>query len=237
MPLEIRRMVLTPMKLKNMLLMTATLGLMSAIAAHAANVQILYLPFPITSPGTYVLVSDLKYTAQSGAAITILPNLSGPVVLNLKGHTLTGSVIVGQTLTSQCVGVSISGNGPSLSTITIENGTITKFAFGVSAGSSNASGVLGNALSGIDIYNITLSYILAPFPGIGVGFGNDVVSSTVRNCTFNTGDIGIQAQSAGGNRYTNNTFSNVDQLLSLYGGQNVNIPTVLDDCRFDTTTN
>jgi hypothetical protein len=91
----------------------AALGLiMSGLAAQSANIQITSLPFSITAPGTYVLVSDLNYTAQSGAAITILPNLSGPVILNLRGHTLTGSVILGQTLTSQCFGVNITGTVP-----------------------------------------------------------------------------------------------------------------------------
>ena len=102
------------MNLKNTLLTAAALGLIivSAITAQAANIPISALPFNITSPGTYVLVSDLNYTAQTGAAITILPNLSGPVILNLRGHTLTGSVILGQTLTSQCFGVNITGTVP-----------------------------------------------------------------------------------------------------------------------------
>jgi parallel beta-helix repeat protein len=178
----------------------------------------------------------LNYTAQSGAAITILPNLPGPVVLNLKGHTLTGSVSIPLTNNSS-TGVFINGNGPSLSTIAIQNGTITHFDIGVFADSENASGVVGNALSGIDINHIAFSFALSIGGGINVIFANDVVSSTVRNCTFSQSDTGIQAQSAGGNCFTNNTFSNVSAFLVLLGGQNVNIPTVLDDCQFDVPTN
>jgi parallel beta-helix repeat protein len=222
----------------NTILLMAALGLtMSATATQAANFQIASLPFPpITVPGTYVVTADLSYTAQTGAAITISPNLSGPVIVNLKGHILTGSVTLGQTLTSQCFAVNISGNGPSRSTITIENGTITHFAFGVAVFTDNASGVIGNALSGIDINNINFSFILAPNPGIGIDFANDVVSSTVRNCTFSSGDIGIQAQSAGGNRFTKNTFTNFGQLLVLYGGQNIGAAVTLDACHFDVPT-
>jgi len=101
----------------------------------------------------------------------------------------------------------------------------------------NASGVIGNALSGIDINNIAFSYALSIGGGIDVDFANDIVSSTVRNCTFAESDIGIQAQSAGGNRYTNNTFTNIGQLLVLYGGQNINSPVELDNCYFDAPVN
>ena len=215
-------------------LLTAALGLtMSAIAALAVNIQITSLPFSLTAPGTYVLVSDLNYTAQSGAAITILPNLSGPVVLNLKGHTLTGTTSIPLTNNSS-IGVFINGNGPSLSTITIENGTITHFDAGVFADSENASGVVGNALSGIDINNIAFFFALSIGGGVDVVFANDIVSSTIRNCTFTESDIGmIQDQSAGGNRYTNNTFSNLSMFLVIYGGQNINNPVELDNYHFE----
>jgi parallel beta-helix repeat protein len=138
----------------------------------------------------------------------------------LKGHTLTGTASIPLTNNSS-IGVFINGNGPSLSTITIENGTITHFDAGVFADSENASGVVGNALSGIDINNIAFSFALSIGGGVDVVFANDIVSSTVRNCTFTESDIGIQAQSAGGNRYTNNTFSSLGMLLVLYGGQNI----------------
>ena len=50
-------------------------------------------------------------------------------------------------------------------------------------------------------------------------------------------DIGIRAQSAGGNRYTNNTFSNVAAFLVLLAGQNISNATVLDDSRFEAPAN
>lgn len=129
--------------------------IMSALSAQAADIQITSLPFTIPAPGTYVLASDLNYTAQSGAAITILGNLSGPVVLNLKGHALTGTASIPLTNNSS-FGVFINGNGPSLSTITIENGAIAHFNDGVFV-ASNGSGIPGNALSRIDINNIAFS--------------------------------------------------------------------------------
>jgi len=210
---------------------------MSAIATQAANFKIASLPFsPITVPGTYVAVSDLSYTAQTGAAITISANLSGPVVLNLKGHTLTGSAGIPLTNNSSD-GVFINGSGPSLSTITIENGTITNFDAGIFVNCNNASGVVGNALSGIDINHIAFSFALSIGGGVDVVFANDVVSSTIRNCIFTESDVGIQSQSAGGNRFTNNTFSNVSEFLLLLLGQNISSPVVLDDSRFEAPTN
>jgi parallel beta-helix repeat protein len=208
------------------------LGLVMSVIAQAGNVQITSLPFSINAPGTYVLVSDLTYTPQSGAAITISPNLSAPVILNLKGHTLTGSVTIPLTNNSSD-GVLISGNGPSLSTISIENGTITNFDAGIFVDCNNASGVVANALSGIDINNISFAYALSIGGGIDVVLANDVVSSTIRNCTFSISDVGIQAQSAGGNRFTNNTFTNLGQLMILYPGQNISTAVELDNCHFD----
>jgi parallel beta-helix repeat protein len=224
-----------PMIRPTRILLTAALGLIMSATAQAANVQITSLPFNITAPGTYVLVSDLFYTPQSGAAITISPNLSAPVVLNLKGHTLTGGVTIPVTNNSSD-GVFVNGNGPSLSTVTIENGTIKNFDVGVFIDCNNASGVVGNALSGIDINNVAFAYAVSIGGGRDIVLANDVVSSTIRNCSFTNSDIGIQAQSAGGNRFTNNTFSNVGQLMILYGGQNISTSVQLDVCHFDAPT-
>src|SRR5271166_1614339 len=58
-----------------------------------APVQITSLPFSITSPGTYILTSNLTFSAPAISnvrAITISPATPGPVVLNLKGFTITG---------------------------------------------------------------------------------------------------------------------------------------------------
>ena len=126
---------------------------------------------------------------------------------------------------------------PSLSTITIENGTIAHFNTGVFAASTNASFVVGNGLSGIDINHIAFLFAQSISGGVNVVFGNEIVSSTVRNCIFTNSDTGIQAQSAGGNRYTNNTFSNVAAFLVLLPGQNISNPAALDDCRFEVPTN
>jgi hypothetical protein len=108
------------------------------------------------------------------------------------------------------------------------------YRYGAGAtGQQNASGVVGNALSGIDIKNIAFSFALSIGGGVDVVFANDIVSSAIRICTFTESDIGIQDQSAGGNRYTNNTFSNLSMFLVKYGGQNINNPVELDNYHFE----
>ena len=97
--------------------------------------QITYLPYPITAPGTYVLASDLTFTNPNPAttgvtAITVATNLSGPVIIDLKGHTLTGPGTVS-------VGVGIGFYAGTATTtnlgMTVRNGTIKNFTRGVNA--------------------------------------------------------------------------------------------------------
>src|SRR5215469_13468265 len=89
-------------KQKSILLMAA-LGLtMSATLmgqsvntpAITSKIPINSLPFNITAPGTYVVTRNLTFSVSSGgnpvAAITVPTSLSGPVVIDLKGFTLTG---------------------------------------------------------------------------------------------------------------------------------------------------
>jgi hypothetical protein len=222
------------------LLLMAALGLItSAIAAQPANsnnIQITYLPFNITAPGTYVLTGNLTYTGTD-TAITITSNLTGPVVLNLRGHTLTGSGGNNFTTENFSNGVSVSGNGPSPSTITIENGTITNFGFGVRAQPTNGivNGLHAIFFSAIDINNLVFAHTQTPAgDGAGVLF-SQVNSSTVSNCTFGAADFGIEdVESAGGNRYTNDIFTGAGQSLVVYGLQGA---ANLEDCHFAAPAN
>jgi hypothetical protein len=65
------------------------------------------------------------------AAITIATSISGPVILDLKGFTLTGSA--GNTL-GVGIGTFVGTNAPNTNPITIRNGTIKNFGFGVCGG-------------------------------------------------------------------------------------------------------
>jgi hypothetical protein len=211
-------------------LLTASLGLMmSAIAvkcadsqtvtaqtAESPSIKISALPFNIVAPGTYVLTSNLTFSASGTAAINISSAIAGPVVLNLKGFTITGS----DTNTVVSIGM-ISPGVSNTYSITIRNGTIQ----GGEAGVRTYYG----SFSDITVHNVVFNQGIA-----GIEFIN-VASSTVSNCTFNGSYYGIyDADSNGGNRYNNETFVSNVYPLFVYGANGA-IATVLrlDHCQFD----
>jgi hypothetical protein len=220
------------------ILLTAALALtMSAFSAHAGNTQsvatkagspvgnpISTLPFNITAPGTYVLTGNLTSSLlRSGnwpclGAINISTAVAGPVVVDLKGFTITGpgsnsfAVTIG-ALTTQ-------GNTYP---ITIKNGIISNFEYGITASTSNPP-----SLSKITVNNIAFNVTST---GTAVGYGVNflgVNSSTVSNCTFNGATYGIADYgSVGGNRYNGITFLNTIYPFLVEGS-----PLVLDSCEF-----
>jgi hypothetical protein len=83
------------------ILLMAAFSLLIALSAQAANIQISAVPFNIVVPGTYVLTANLIYPGilpvngglgppfNGSNAITVNTAASGPVVINLNGHTLS----------------------------------------------------------------------------------------------------------------------------------------------------
>jgi hypothetical protein len=209
---------------KKILLLTAALSLlMSTVhtgnaqpatsqAAKSATTIISALPYTITTPGTYVLTADLICSSTQAAVLIPTYNLSGSVVLDLKGHTITG----GGNYTT---GVYITGPSINAFPITVRNGTIKNVSFCVWA----------DGLSNITIANLSL-FTVQPPEGVCVIFSY-VENSTVSNCSFNNATYGITDESSpspGGNLFRNITFNNV--VVSLYitaaqGG-------VLERCQF-----
>lgn len=202
--------------------------IMSALTAQSANTQLAtaqaapsititqsQLPFTISTPGTYVLTGNLSYTSGSSfGAINIIGSIAGPVIVDLKGFTITGDVP-----TDSKAGVSISGGTGTYPT-TIRNGTITKFVNGIS--------VFGGAgISNITVKNVVFNQEQQT----GVYFSQFVDSSTVNNCTFNSCGNGIYDYlSTGGNNYNNNAFVNTDP-LTIYS-YCCSTPLVLSRCQF-----
>lgn len=78
------------------------------------------VPFFITSPGAYMLCSDLFYGGGAGYAIQIDNSLAGDVILDLNGHSIIG---VGTDL-----GVNVLG---STGVAVIKNGYIANFETGI----------------------------------------------------------------------------------------------------------
>ena len=177
------------------------------------------VPFNIVTLGTYQLTGDLSFPSVIGtAAINILGGLTGPIVLDLEGFTISGDVTPGSFAI-------VIGAAPVSSPITIKNGTIQNFVYGV----------YGNNLSKLTINKVNfLINILRPFAPsspTGVLFQN-VNSSTISNCVFTNETVGIQdTNTAGGNRYVNDSFVFNETPLEI--SLNLQRPSFLvKDCEF-----
>jgi hypothetical protein len=208
---------------------TAALALLiSALTAQATSIKISSLPFNITTPGTYVLAADLSYPSQQNAAITIATSIKGPVVLDLKGHTLTGgggySIAVG-------IGYFAGSTVANASSITVQNGAVQNFGYGVWGETTSVY------LTNIEVNSIAFHISQTPNNASAGVIFSQVDSSTVNNCSFFSADTGIEDnQSAGGNIYTNNSFVGTGECLTVIG-QNNGVPTVLAHCRFSEPAN
>ena len=200
------------------LLMAAFSLIMSAIAAQAANIQITFLPYTIAAPGTYVLTGDLSYPTQTGFAVNILTTLAGPVVLDFKGHTITGT-----GAGSQSFGVEIGGESEyALNTypIIVRNGTLQGFMIGVDAEQGNLAGT-----TELTVKNMNFSTVTTTVSTFGVKLLNTSYSNVV-NCVFTGSEYGIDDDRTGGNNhYSNNTFNQISYLL-LIGDTGYTLPTV-----------
>jgi hypothetical protein len=210
--------------------------LLIPLAAQSANIQISSLPFAITAPGTYVVTGDLTFSSPpqpngtSVAAITISTALSGPVVVDLKGFTITGSG--GET-----VGFGIGGgdgffagtNVPNTYPITIRNGILRNFPFGVWGEITN-----GGFLSNIVVNNLAI-YLVDDPNGNGKAILFDKVnSSSVNNCSIHGGTLGIQDFGIeGGNSYNNDVFVGVNPIFIGAGGVSPAFTLTTSHCQFD----
>jgi len=241
MPLEIWRMVLTPMKLRNTLLMALVLGLiMSAYsvqtthaqmvtvqAAKATSTPISSLPRNIVAPGTYALTANLNYPAgQTIPAIVIANNLTGAVVVDLKGFTITSG--------GDGFGVSIGYYDVAATNafpITIRNGTLTNFLVGIDASQGGHAG-----LTNITLDHLTITHFLV-YGLTAISF--PTTASTVSYCNFSRYEVGISFNGTGStanNSYKDNTFALVDSPFFCGNGGGdpvvIGIPMVTEHLHF-----
>ena len=189
--------------MKNVLKLIALLALASiGQAANFPNIPISYLPFTISAPGTYVLNTDLTLANANSFAINMNQPV-GDVVLDLKGQTL-------HIKTSYGILVHLSGGAAG--GITIQNGTLEGFAYGIEATTTTP-----NKLTHLTVQNITFKNNLDPTytssEDIHLSHTNGVI---VKGCNFvGVGRLGVMDK----NSATGNIFTN----LSLDGQLSVNI--------------
>jgi parallel beta-helix repeat protein len=152
--------------------------------------------------------------------INISTAIAGPVVLDFKGFTITGSTL-SNAVTIGFISSSVANTYP----ITIRNGTIQNGLRGVGAFA---------VFTNIPLFDIRVNNMVFndfTYQGsAGVEFEN-VSSSTISNCTFNNAYYGIfDGRSPGGNSYSNNSFAKTI-FMSIAVGQGSNLLT-LDRCQF-----
>jgi hypothetical protein len=209
------------MKLRNTILMAAFGLTMSALSVSAqvvtpsATIKISSLPFTVTTPGTYVLTGNLTCTTP-GAVISIPATLPGPVVVNLKGFTISGT---SDLINGICIGADGASSPintvPNAFPITVRNGAIKVVSYGIDASGSPAP------LQNLLIADLDLAGGLAC-----ITFSN-VQNSVVRNCTFETSYGIVDQYSPGGNHYSNLSLHMLPEGLWIVNG-----PTTLEDCQF-----
>jgi hypothetical protein len=173
----------------------------SALTAHAATIPISSLPTTISTPGTYVLKSDLTYTGgyNSGvqAAIAISGSVLGTVIIDLQGFALINAGSNIPSSSNYAIGIFslFSGQSPK---ITIRNGKIVNFVTGVE-----------DYFSGITVSHVSFNQNC-----IGVSLSK-VANGNINNCQFNGpgfvgqyASYGLTDNLPAGNVYKYDTFSN-----------------------------
>lgn len=176
------------------------LGALALIAPQLhADTVIHSLPYVISQPGVYVLESNLTFTQTTIGVFAISINASD-VVLNFQGHSINNSVTGTQ---SSGVVEQQSGN------VTVENGTLNGFYFGVVLGGNNPKLCINNVCQNMKLNNsFTVSVFLT-----------HNVNAIVRNCQITnqgkgpdgtvlyTGGAAIEDEFGQGVRIENNTIS------------------------------
>jgi hypothetical protein len=143
-------------------------------AAKATSTPISYLPRNIIAPGTYALTANLNYPeGQVIPAIVIANNLTGAVVLDLKGFTIACSGDLSFGVNIGYYDVPATNAFP----ITIRNGTLTNFSVGIDASQGGHDGLA----------NITLDHLTITHPlGAGVQTTAIYLPTTASTVSYNT---------------------------------------------------
>ncbi len=128
------------------------------------------LPITITQSGVYTLSADLVYSGTSGAAINIA---ASNVTIDLGGHTISGNGL------DSTIAEAIYSGGQS--NITITNGTISGFMYGVRLQDLTTT---FDTTGGHQIFDLTLTN--NSFRGIRVEGNNNAVTNNVIHDTGGT---------------------------------------------------
>ena len=212
--------------------MKTTLSLLAlltiASAAVAAPQPIPALPATITQPGEYYFVGNMFYNNQAqvqssttaAAAITVNAP-GGPVVIDMRGFTLTGL----EYNATYSIGYLIQSNE-----VMIQNGSIDGFLEQIT---NESTSYFSPVTPVAEIYLLNLFFTKCGEQALQ--FYN-VNSSTIRNCTFTMVNAGFDGEpgavivdqgSATGNNYVNckvtgHSFAPTTQVFAITQATNPN---------------
>jgi parallel beta-helix repeat protein len=186
--------------MKTSLLTLLPLSILAFIAPQLHAVTVINsLPHVIRQPGVYVLESNLTFTQTTIGVYAISINASD-VVLNFQGHSISN--LVTATESSGVV-------AQQSSNVTVENGTLNGFYFGVVLGGNNPKLIFNNVCQNMKLNN---SFTVSVFLTYNV-------NAIVRNCQITnqgkgpdgtvlyTGGAAIEDEFGQGVRIENNTIS------------------------------
>jgi hypothetical protein len=178
------------------------LSLLAFIAPPTkAQTVIRSVPYIIDSPGVYVLGSSMTCT-QSKAGTYAIEIKASDVTLNFQGYSIN-NLVAGPNSLATGVAANNEGN------ITVENGTLNGFSYGV---------ILGGVDPNVDVNNVVQNMKLSYEGAIGI-FLTYNVNAIVRNCQIaNTGlaqdgtviyagGVAIEDEFGQGTLYQNNSIS------------------------------
>jgi hypothetical protein len=130
------------------------------------------LPFAIPGPGTYALTGNLSYSDPEGTVNPVAIGLNappgsmiGPIIIDFKGFTITYTGT--PDLQSRSEGIRLVSDANTLVSITIRNGTLAGFNWGV----------YDLNLSGITINNMIFNETPIPLTINGT-------PTTINNCNW-----------------------------------------------------
>ena len=169
------------------------------------------IPFTITSSGTYKFANDLSIDTKA-AAITVVHTAN--VFVDLNGHTLASTATAG-------IGIAVEDSD----FVTIKNGTVYGFGYGVKFDANSENTVLKKVTLANDGDGINTaadkSTIEGCFmSGTGVGSGITLAANTTgvlaKNNQIDGFSYGIQSAAGSDSKYNYNRISSCNVGLYVY---------------------
>ena len=184
----------------------------------------------ISSSGYYLVTNNLTYSANSIGSLTAIIITASDVTLDLGGYCISCSG--SYSADAGCISVNSASN------VTVQNGSINGFGFGVDL--YNAANSLGNIVQNLRMANVVQGVYSAQGSCLvirnneiynsvgasdgGIGIEIEAVGNVVRGNYVSGFDVGIA--SSGGNYFLENTICNCSNGLDMASG---------DQYRFNTT--